>query len=41
MVVADSTKLREVLGWKPAFDDVLEIVRSAYEWERRFNHAPS
>ena len=36
-LVADSSRLRATLGWKPAHEDLLEIVRSAYEWERRFN----
>lgn len=36
-VVADSTRLRSVLGWKPQHEDLLEIVRTAYSWERRLN----
>lgn len=34
-VVADASGVREVLGWEPQFDDIQEIVRSAWEWERR------
>lgn len=37
VVVADSARLRRDLGWVPVHDDLLEIVRSAYEWERKFN----
>jgi UDP-glucose 4-epimerase len=34
-IVADATKAREILGWEPTHDDLLEIVRHAYEWESR------
>ena len=34
MVVANSTKLKTGLGWRPRFFEVDEIVRSAFEWER-------
>jgi len=34
-LVADSKKIREVLGWKPKRDDLEEIVSSALEWERK------
>lgn len=37
MLVADSTKLKKTLGWEPRHADIDGIVRSAYEWERRFN----
>jgi len=37
MLVADSTKLKQTCNWKPQYDDVDVIVRSALEWERRFN----
>jgi UDP-glucose 4-epimerase len=37
MVVANSTKLKTGLGWRPRFFEVNEIVRSAFEWERRLN----
>jgi UDP-glucose 4-epimerase len=33
-VVARADKVRKVLGWEPAHDDLTEIVTSAYEWER-------
>jgi UDP-glucose 4-epimerase len=36
-LVADSTKLKQALRWQPQHDDIDEIVRSALEWERRFN----
>jgi UDP-glucose 4-epimerase len=39
-LVADSTKLRATLNWQPRHDDLEEIVRSALEWERRFNSLP-
>ena len=37
MLVADSTKLKRALNWTPRYNDVDVIVRSALEWERRFN----
>jgi UDP-glucose 4-epimerase len=33
-LVADSTKLRERTGWKPRYDGLSFIVRTAWEWER-------
>ena len=36
-LVADATKLRGQLNWQPRHDDLDGIVRSALEWERRFN----
>lgn len=38
-LVADSTRIREVLGWKPRHDNLDEIVRTALDWERRLNSA--
>ena len=38
-LVADATKLRRSLGWKPQHDDLDEIVRTAYAWESRLNSA--
>ena len=34
-VVADATRARTRLGWKPEHDDLTEIVEAAYAWERR------
>ncbi len=33
-LVAGADKVRETLGWRPAHDDLDEIVASAYAWER-------
>lgn len=38
-LVADASRLRSELGWKPAHDNLDEIVRTAYKWERRLNSA--
>ncbi len=38
MLVADSTKLKKTLNWTPNHADIDTIVRSALEWERRFNN---
>lgn len=32
-VVSDNTKLKEIFGWKPKYDDLELICRTAYEWE--------
>lgn len=32
-LVADSTQIREKFGWKPRYDDLDVICRSAYQWE--------
>jgi len=33
-IVADAAKIRATLGWRPAYDDLDVIVRSALAWER-------
>ena len=32
-LVADSTRIRKVLGWKPRYDDLDFIVGTAWKWE--------
>jgi UDP-glucose 4-epimerase len=34
ILVADSTRLRSFLGWKPAYDDLEKIIADALAWER-------
>ncbi len=34
-LVADSTKIKNVLGWKPEFSNLDFILQSAWEWENR------
>ena len=36
-LIADPTRIKTTLGWQPRHDDLAGIVRSALEWERRFN----
>jgi UDP-glucose 4-epimerase len=36
-LIADPTRIKSALGWKPRHDDIHDIVRSALEWERRLN----
>jgi len=38
-LVADSRLIKATLGWAPIHDDLDEIVRTAYAWERRLNAA--
>lgn len=34
-VVADSTKIRTLMGWRPKYDDLDLICRHAYAWEKK------
>jgi UDP-glucose 4-epimerase len=34
-IVAANRRAREILGWTPIHDDLDEIVRQAYEWEKK------
>ncbi len=34
-LVADSTRLRKMLGWQPQHDDIEFIVKTAWDWERK------
>lgn len=36
-LIADSSRIKQALGWKPQHDDIGDIVTSALEWERRSN----
>ena len=38
IIVANSEKLKANLGWEPRFFELNDIVRSAFEWERRLNN---
>ncbi|ACJ01373.1 UDP-glucose 4-epimerase [Rhodospirillum centenum SW] len=40
-LVADATLLRDRYGWRPSYDDIDTIVRSALDWERTLDAAPS
>ncbi len=34
-LISKASKIREVFGWTPRFDDLEVIVRTAYEWEKK------
>ncbi|PKL39708.1 MAG: UDP-glucose 4-epimerase GalE [Spirochaetae bacterium HGW-Spirochaetae-1] len=34
-LIADSTKIKNTLHWKPQYDDIEFIIKTAWEWERR------
>ena len=38
-VIADSAKIKTVMGWKPAFEDLELICKTALEWEKKLNKA--
>ncbi len=35
VLVAQAERIKEILGWKPRYNDLEFIVRTAWEWERR------
>lgn len=35
ILVADSSKAREVLGWKPKYDNVHDIIQTAWTWHSK------
>jgi UDP-glucose 4-epimerase len=35
VLVADSAKIRQELGWQPAYEDVREIIASAWAWHQK------
>jgi len=37
ILVSDSSRIKQSLGWKPVHEDLESIIKSALEWERRFN----
>jgi UDP-glucose 4-epimerase len=36
VLVAGTSKIRRMLNWKPRYDDLNYIVKTAWEWERKF-----
>ncbi|MFN0023418.1 MAG: UDP-glucose 4-epimerase GalE [Parvularculaceae bacterium] len=40
-LIADTAAIRTELDWRPRYDDIAFIVRSAIEWERRLAAEPS
>ena len=34
-LIADSTKLKSATGWKPGYDDLEFIIKTAWEWEKK------
>lgn len=40
-IIAKSDRIRAVLGWKPAHDDLGEIIRSAFAWEKKLSRRNS
>ena len=37
-VVADSTKLQRLTGWRPHYDDLEFIIETAWNWERTYSY---
>ncbi len=40
VLVAHAKRVRSTLGWNPRYDDLAEIVRSAYAWEQKLLAEP-
>ena len=38
-LIADSSKLRKELGWSPQYDDLEYIIRTAWEWEKKYSQS--
>jgi UDP-glucose 4-epimerase len=37
ILISDPSRIKAAFGWQPRHADLSEIIRSALEWERRFN----
>lgn len=37
-LVASSAKAKEILGWRPAYTDVKEIIKTAWDWHVSHPH---
>jgi UDP-glucose 4-epimerase len=35
VLIANNEKIRRVLGWKPKYDDLAYIIRTAWDWEKQ------
>ena len=33
-LIASSEKAREILGWKPKFEDITKMIEDAWNWEQ-------
>jgi UDP-glucose 4-epimerase len=36
VLIADSSKIKKVLGWKPKYSNLDYILKTAWMWENRF-----
>ena len=36
-LIADSSRIRNELGWNPAYDDLEYIIKTAWEWEKKLH----
>lgn len=39
-LVGDAARARAILGWRPEFSDISEIIRTAWNWHRQEPHGP-
>jgi UDP-glucose 4-epimerase len=40
ILVADSSKLKQTLDWKPRYDDLEYVIKTAWDWERKLRSSP-
>lgn len=40
VLIASADKIREVLKWRPRYDDLAYIIRTAWEWEKNLKPSP-
>lgn len=38
-LIADSSRIKKELGWKPSHDDLEYIIKTAWEWEKKLHQA--
>jgi UDP-glucose 4-epimerase len=35
VLIADSSRIRNQLGWQPRYENIRDIIQSAWEWHRK------
>ena len=35
-LIGDATKAKEILGWKPEFENAHDVISSAWKWAQKF-----
>ena len=40
ILIADASKLKEKFGWKPKYDNLEDIIKTAWDWEKKMSQLP-